>query len=184
LRGLSRPDARCGVHYKDNHPFEPVWQAKRSDFSAGKDTNYLPYWTLHLPRTKTGVPGNVYLGFPARSIAHGRRYPTCSGSFRQAQPRHQPSISALGNFFSLQKFIDAVRLPLVRAPRTWHNFRIGGATPLVAAGYSDHVIRQAGRWQSDAFLANIRQHHRILPQTAAVVASLPFPSSWSIAPGR
>jgi hypothetical protein len=168
---------------KDALPFFPEWQATRKDFAQGWDpVNERPYWTLRLPRTKTGVPGTVFLGFsgafdcPFNAISH----------MFNVVPTRSPDDPAFncgpGAPLLRSTFIDAVRSPLVRAGCAHgihgHSFRIGGATLLAAAGYPDHIIKLAGRWQSDAFLVYVRQHHRLLPQTVAVAASLPFPSAW------
>ena len=80
-------------------------------------------------------------------------------------------------------FIAAIRKPLndqkLARGIHGHSFRIGGATLLAAAGYPDHIIQLAGRWQSSTFLRYIRQHDHILPQTTAILATQPFPSSWN-----
>jgi hypothetical protein len=47
---------------------------------------------------------------------------------------------------------------------TGHCFRIGGTTELLLAGVAPHVVKQAGRWSSDAFLRYWRSVENILPQ--------------------
>jgi hypothetical protein len=172
---------------KDGLPFNPAWQAKRGDLVRGWDpVNKRPFYKLHLPRTKTGVPGTAYLGFsgafdcPFTALSHMVRL----------NPTRSPDdpVFNLGPGAPLMRddFVAAVRSPLARAGCAegihGHSFRIGGATLLAAAGVGDHIIRLAGRWQSDAFLVYVRQHHRILPQTAAIVAALPFPPVWRTSP--
>lgn len=168
---------------KDALPFSPAWQATRKDFQRGWDPVHRQhYWSLQLPRTKTGLPGTVYLGFsgqfdcPFTAINH----------MIYVVPTRSPDDPAF-NFGPAEPllrstFIDAVRAPLLRAGCTLgihgHSFRIEGATLLAAAGYPDHIIKLAGRWQSDAFLVYIRSHHRLIPPTVAIAASLPFPPSW------
>lgn len=168
---------------KDGLLFSPSWQAKRSDCTKGWDPeSKRPYFVLHLPRTKTGVADDVYLGFsgafdcPFTALAH---------MFRVV-PSSSPSDPAfnLGPRTPLFRdtFVAAIRLPLERAGCGrgihGHSFRIGGATLLAAAGVPEHVIKLAGRWQSNAFLVYVRQHYRFIPQTVAVAAALPFPLHW------
>jgi hypothetical protein len=46
---------------------------------------------------------------------------------------------------------------------TGHCFRIGGTTELLLAGIPPHVVKQSGRWSSDAFLRYWRSAEVILP---------------------
>ena len=168
---------------KDGFPFDPSWQAKRGNLSLGLDAAHgRAFYELRLPRTKTGVAGSVFLGFsgafdcPHTAIAHMLRVcPTRSA----ADP-----VFNMGPGAPLMRddFIAAVRSPLERTGCAQgihgHSFRIGGATLLAAAGVGEHIIRLAGRWRSDAFLVYVRQHHRLVPQTAAIAAALPFPPAW------
>ena len=44
-----------------------------------------------------------------------------------------------------------------------HSFRVGRATDLALIGTSDHVIRETGRWKTNAFLRYIRLEKFVLP---------------------
>lgn len=183
LYGLMRT---CEFTTRDGLQFDPQRQARRLDFKKGWDpTKSRPFWSLHLPKTKTGTPGEVFLGFsgefdcPCHALDNMFKIQTSNPS--------DPAFN-LGPGIPLSRstFIEAIRKPLTSANLSGgihgHSFRIGGATLLAAAGYPDHVIQLAGRWHSLAFLRYIRRHDRILPQTVAILATQPFPSSWQNLP--
>ncbi len=166
----------------DRLQFDGNHQACRCDFHRGWDsTKNHPFWSLHLSCTKTGLPGDVFLGF--------------SGDF-------DCPCSALDNMFRVlpsglndpafckgpdtpltrSTFIDAIRKPLASMELGYgihgHSFHIGSTILLAAAGYPDHILQLAGCWQSLTFLCYIQCHDLILPQTIATLAAHPFPSSW------
>src|SRR5262249_23239288 len=137
----------------DRADFDPITQAKRSDFAHHWDPILnRPYWSLRLPRTKTGVPGEVFFG---RSDEFDCPYSAISHMFRVIPTHHSadPAFNfGKGRPLRRSAFISAVRNPLIRAGMAegilGHSFRIGGATILAAAGYPDHIIKLAGRWTS------------------------------------
>jgi site-specific recombinase XerD len=45
-----------------------------------------------------------------------------------------------------------------------HSFRIGRTTQMAQDNHSEHTIRTAGRWQSDAYKGYIRSNDIVLPQ--------------------
>jgi len=168
---------------RDGMPFDPSWQARRRDFQRGWDSAAMrPFWSFRLPRTKTGAPGNVFLGFSGEFDC------PCSAldnMFRICPGRIDDPAFCIGPLpLRRSTFISAVRKPLA-GPRLssgihGHSFRIGGATLLAAAGYPDHIIQLAGRWQSSVFVRYIRQLDQLLPQTVATLATRPFPLDWRI----
>lgn len=44
-----------------------------------------------------------------------------------------------------------------------HSFRIGAATALSMAGYSDDKVKEVGRWKSTAFKSYVRPHSVFVP---------------------
>lgn len=44
-----------------------------------------------------------------------------------------------------------------------HSFRIGAATALSMAGYSDDKVKEVGRWKSTAFKSDVRPHSVFVP---------------------
>jgi hypothetical protein len=51
-----------------------------------------------------------------------------------------------------------------------HSLRIGGATSLIECGFSREVVKQLGRWSSDAYMLYVRISHNVHQDTSAKLA--------------
>lgn len=61
-----------------------------------------------------------------------------------------------GSFLTRQRITSFLSNVLHETNLNTHSFRIGGATALAAAGFSDALIQVIGRWSSDCFKKYIR----------------------------
>lgn len=57
---------------------------------------------------------------------------------------------------------------------TGHSFRIGGTTALLLGGVHPDIVKQMGRWSSDAYLRYWRDFHLIIPLNAQNIPLVPM----------
>ena len=79
------------------------------------------------------------------------------------RPTHKGALFMLqsGEPLTLQKFVERFRTALRQAGvrpemNTGHSFRIGEATTAAAKGVPDDIIKELGRWNSEAYQVYIR----------------------------
>ena len=80
-------------------------------------------------------------------------------------------IKSDGTFLTRHHIVGVLRRCFSSPNLNTHSFRIGGASALANAGVPSHIIKQLGRWRSDAFLKYLRLSHQCLSETfSALVA--------------
>lgn len=62
---------------------------------------------------------------------------------------------------------------------TGHSFRIGGTTALLLAGVQPSLVKEMGRWASDAYKLYWRDFHTLIPLNAQNLPLAPLPHSKS-----
>ncbi|XP_065189529.1 uncharacterized protein LOC135820146 [Sycon ciliatum] len=100
------------------------------------------------------------------------------GTRSSASPDRPLFVLSNGQPLSRPAFTATVRMLLTScgfdsALYAGHSFRIGAATTAALAGLPDSVIREAGRWKSDACLRYIRTPTAAKARVAAAMASAP-----------
>jgi hypothetical protein len=87
-------------------------------------------------------------------------------------PFFQTGSGAPLSYDALQKFIKhlAAAAGFNSSSFSTHSLRIGGATSLIECGFSREVVKQLGRWSSDAYMLYVRISYNVHQDTSAKLA--------------
>ena len=112
---------------------------------------------------RIGSTGNVFCPVHAlRLYLHTRSTSLASPLF----------VFSDGTFLTCQRFSTFLSSVLQETNLNTHSFRIGGASALAAAGYSDAFTQITGRWASDCFKKYIRLLPSLLQHYAGSMCSV------------